>query len=305
LIATLVVATLAVLAWRSGVIGAAFGSKRASALGGSVSPAAGGAVSRKLRASPAQSLARGSTSNPTPPSTSSTTSSAVDPDVAAVQNYVGLGLPIFCGGGHGNYVALTFDDGPGAYTERTLELLKAARDTATFFLVGKVIVFYNTMPAKERRVGALGDHTWDHVDLTKLPADEQSSEILRTKEAITALTPGPVMLFRPPLGGRDTDLDRVVTSLGMLEIVWAVDSGDSKGDTPQQVYQHVVSGLRPGAIILMHENRGSTLQELPAILEAVKRAGLQTVTVPQLLRLDPPSAEQVKRDVAANFCVNG
>jgi peptidoglycan/xylan/chitin deacetylase (PgdA/CDA1 family) len=117
------------------------------------------------------------------------------------------------------------------------------------------------------------------------------------------VTGTPVVLFRPPEGSRNRDVDRLVHSLGLLEIVWTVDTRDSAGVGTQQTYANVVTGLRPGAIILMHENRGGTLAGLQSILEAVARAGYQTVTVPQLLRLDPPSLDRVRQSAAAGACV--
>jgi peptidoglycan/xylan/chitin deacetylase (PgdA/CDA1 family) len=231
----------------------------------------------------------------------------VDPagDARTVQRYIDLGLPIYCGGGHGNFVALTFDDGPGAYTQRTLDMLRAAGDTATFFLVGRNLDAWASLPKQERALGAVGDHTWNHIALTGVSPSEQQREIERTKGAEEALIGGPLMLFRPPLASRNSEVDRLVHDLGLLEIIWTVDSRDSAGVGPALTYQNVIEGLKPGAIILMHENRGATLQDLPSILDAVARAGLRTVTVPQLLRLDPPTPEQVRRSAGEGACVPG
>jgi peptidoglycan/xylan/chitin deacetylase (PgdA/CDA1 family) len=103
-----------------------------------------------------------------------------------------------------------------------------------------------------------------------------------------------VTLFRPPYGARDPALDQYVRSLGMVEILWSAESGDSAGAPPSVVLANAVAGLKPGAIILMHENRGSTLSMLPQILSAVADKGLQAVTVPYLLANDPPTEEQLR-----------
>jgi peptidoglycan/xylan/chitin deacetylase (PgdA/CDA1 family) len=221
-----------------------------------------------------------------------------------VQHFAQLGLPIYCGGGRGNYVALTFDDGPAAYTPRAIQMLRDAGDTATFFIVGKQLDYWGTGAVKEEAAfGAVGDHTWNHVDLTRLSPYERETEIVRTQQMLASITGRPVLLFRPPLAGYNSALDQQVQSLGMLQIVWTVDSRDSAGVGPAQTLANVEAGLKPGAIILMHENRGATLTDLPAILRAVSAAGLYTVTVPQLLALDPPSDQKVRDSAAARACV--
>ena len=66
------------------------------------------------------------------------------------------------------------------------------------------------------------------------------------------------------------------------------------GTTADQVLSNVLTQLRPGAIVLMHENRGNTLNALPQLLQAIAQRGYQTVTVPELLTMDPPSKQQLK-----------
>src|SRR4051794_22922807 len=77
--------------------------------------------------------------------------------------------PIYCGRGRGNAVALTFDDGPGPFTERLLELLRAANAHATFFVVGSRLRDWPEAPHAESQVGAVGNHTRPHPHLTRLP----------------------------------------------------------------------------------------------------------------------------------------
>ena len=75
----------------------------------------------------------------------------------------------------------------------------------------------------------------------------------------------------------------------MLQVLWSVDSRDSDGATLAQIERNVLQGLRPGAIVLLHENHPETLVALRrTILPALKRRGLRAVTVPELLATDPP-----------------
>jgi peptidoglycan/xylan/chitin deacetylase (PgdA/CDA1 family) len=177
-----------------------------------------------------------------------------------------------------------------------MHILRAAGAQATFFVVGKKLddgASYDTLPTDEWRLGAVGDHTWSHVYLPRLTDLEIRDEILRTRDALEAMTGRRVVLFRPPYGTRDPRIDTQVRWLGMLEVLWSVDSSDSTNPGPQQVLGTVVADARPGSIVLMHENRGATLSILPQLLRDLAAKGLQPVSVPELLSLDPPTEAQL------------
>jgi peptidoglycan-N-acetylglucosamine deacetylase len=289
LMAVLLVASLGVVAWRGGVFESLTRARRTSSvLAGKGAPKAGSVV-RPAKAAVLPPLAPASR----------------DPqgDLKAVRRYIQMGYPLFCGGGNGKFVALTFDDGPGPYTAKTLEILRHAKARATFFLVGRNLAWYPGLAEQEVPDNAVGDHTWTHAYLTRLPVADQEHEIDSTRQAVAAATVGQVVLFRPPGGFHNTGIDRLVNSFGLLETMWSVDSMDSAGATTPEVLANVIAGLKPGAIILMHENRGTTLQMLPRFLRTVAHQGYQTVTVPELLRLDPPSAEQMRKNAAMGDCV--
>jgi peptidoglycan-N-acetylglucosamine deacetylase len=215
----------------------------------------------------------------------------------AVARFVRLGLPILCGGGRrGRYVALTFDDGPGPYTDLAMRILRRRGLTATFFLVGSRVELFPSLPHREAALGALGDHTWTHRYLPVLPDAGVRREISSTLAIVGRTAEAPVLVFRPPYGGRTRRIDRIVRSFGLLEVLWSVDSGDSTGANVKGVYRNVLAGLKPGAIILMHENRATTIKSLIRyVLPAIRKRHFKTVTVPELLVLDPPTVEQVRK----------
>jgi peptidoglycan/xylan/chitin deacetylase (PgdA/CDA1 family) len=194
-------------------------------------------------------------------------------------------------------VALTFDDGPGILSPEAITQLRRFGYPATFFLVGKLIGLpeFDGVIRDEAQLGAaFGDHTWNHVTMTNATPAELASEVGRTRRAVAAATHQPVRLFRPPLGLHDATLDAYVQSLGMLEILWSIDSGDSQGANADQIYRTVKENLSPGDIILLHDNRGTTENALPRILELIRAQGYTPVTIPQLLTMDPPSNAQVR-----------
>ena len=101
----------------------------------------------------------------------------------AITRLEGLAIPVFCGASHGREVALTFDDGPGPYTARILAILRRHHAQATFFLVGNRIRYWPRLPAAEATIGAVGDHTWSHADLGRLPRKTANGEIDRARSS--------------------------------------------------------------------------------------------------------------------------
>jgi peptidoglycan/xylan/chitin deacetylase (PgdA/CDA1 family) len=203
------------------------------------------------------------------------------------------GDPIYCGGGRSNAVALTFDDGPGPYTDRLLDLLRDAGAHATFFVVGSRLRDWPEAPHAEAQVGAVGNHTWSHPHLTTMPTWLVWAELLRTQYETRQDLGWKPRLFRPPYEQRDARTDGVVRSLGLVQVLWSAISGDdSLHPTSRMVARNVIRALRPGAIVLMHDIHPWTVDAMPAILAAIHARGLRAVSIPELLVLDPPAANQ-------------
>ncbi len=209
---------------------------------------------------------------------------------SAIEQLARLGLPLYCAGLRGRDVALTFDDGPGPYTPLALRILRRAGAQATFFVVGRNIARFPGYVQAETSLAVVGDHTWDHLDLVELSAADATSQIERTAVAERAQTGRRTLLFRPPYGARDSRVDAIARRLGLLEVVWDVSSADSAGANWQQIAANVTRHLRPGDIVLMHENRGQTIRALRyLILPALRRLDLRPVSLETLLAVDPPS----------------
>jgi len=210
-----------------------------------------------------------------------------------------LDLPVRCGGLRSRYVALTFDDGPGPHSQLALRILARAHAHATFFLVGKQLRYWPRIPRRELRLAALGDHTWTHRDLLALPNSAIRRELVATRTAIEQATGVRVRLFRPPYGATDARVGRVAAHLGMVEVLWSIDSRDSEGASWSAIGAEVARQIRGGSIVLLHENRGQTIRALrDLILPLLRARHLITVSVPQLLALDPPSRAQLRAGYA-------
>jgi peptidoglycan/xylan/chitin deacetylase (PgdA/CDA1 family) len=219
--------------------------------------------------------------------------------IANVRRLTQLGLPVYCAAPHGDELAFTFDDGPGPYTYLALRQLSRAGERATFFVVGRSIDYFPGRLQRETVVAAIGDHTYQHLVLTELAPSAIRFQLAQTKEAIERATRQPTYFFRPPYGARDATVDATAKRLGLLEILWSVDSRDSLGANRAGIIRNVEAGLRPGAIILMHENRGQTIRALSTLLPELRRRHLRSVSLLQLFASDPPSVVQVRRGDAA------
>lgn len=201
---------------------------------------------------------------------------------------VWAGKPVFCGGPGKRVFALTFDDGPSPWTEGLVAALRRDHARATFFLVGDRVRLWHSAALAAAAAGAVGNHTWTHPLLTSLPRRRIRLELVSTGHELHTLG-ADTRLFRPPYDRSNPRVRAVVHSLGLLDVRWNVDSGDSRrGARPGPVAREVVHDLKPGAIVLMHDSHPWTGRVVRAVLAAARRRHLRPVTVPRLLELDPP-----------------
>ena len=214
-------------------------------------------------------------------------------ETRALEAALRRGEPVYCGGGTTNAIALTFDDGPGPYTKRLVRLLRKAGAHATFFVIGNRLAYWPSAPQQESQVGAVGNHTWSHPRLTRLPMWLARAELLRAQHETSLDLGWKPRLFRPPYELHNDATDAFVHSLGLVEVLWSATSGDDlQHPTAKSVARNVIRELRSGAIVLMHDIHPWTVQALPAILRAIRLRGLRAVSIPELLALDPPAPGQ-------------
>lgn len=213
----------------------------------------------------------------------------------AVARLRDAGRPVYCGAGRRRLVALTFDDGPGLRTRLTVRILRRYKARATFFDVGMEVLARKRLVDSELPLGAVGDHSFTHPLLTAMPVREARWEIERTRRLL-ARSGARIDLFRPPYGARTPTLDRVARKLGLLTVMWSIDSLDTSGEVGSSyVAQTVMDAARPGSIVLLHENQPETPRALERILAGLRRKRLRPVTLPELLTLDAPRARQLRR----------
>jgi len=154
-------------------------------------------------------------------------------------------------------VALTFDDGPASgVTSPLLRVLVAKRVPATFFVLGSRV---HTDPADARLVARQGfviaNHTWSHRVLTTLSDDAIRAELTSTRRELTRHGIAPSRLMRPPYGATNARVNRIAHSLGLVPVLWTIDTRDWAGGSSRSIAAYVLRHLRPHRvnIVLQHD----------------------------------------------------
>lgn len=192
-------------------------------------------------------------------------------------------------------VALTFDDGPGSYTAELVAILQQRKVQATFFLVGDRIVQAPDVLAVVHSAGMeVGNHSTEHRDLTTLESGDMKRDLAATSQAIAAVTGRRPTLLRPPYGARNNSVDKVSQELGMVEVLWDVDTLDWRYANSARVTKTAMRLVRRGSIILLHDVFRTTVASVPDLIDELHRRGFSLVTVSQLLG-DRPVPGQVYR----------
>ena len=193
-------------------------------------------------------------------------------------------------------VALTFDDGPSPWTPKLVKILRRKNVPATFFPVGNAIQEYPRHLQLLRERGFLvGDHTMTHPLMGQLPADTQASEIDLQAGLVQGAGLAYPRLFRPPYGSLNPDTRLLLHERRMLMVLWSVNPQDYYRPGVKTIVSRVMTTVKPGSIVLMHDgggDRSQTVAAVPRIVRKLRARGYTLVTVSRLLQDDPPLRSQ-------------
>lgn len=177
-------------------------------------------------------------------------------------------------------VALTFDDGPSkSVTPGLLHTLISYDVPATFFMVGFRV---KAAPHLSRRIAeegfVIGNHTWDHRQLTALSKHEIKHELRSTGRAMRSGHVPHGRLMRPPYGAINGRVSKVVRGVGLVPVLWTIDSADWSGGSPIQIASRVLKGLRAHKknLVLLHDgvtNSPNTAKAVPIIIRKARERG--------------------------------
>lgn len=233
-------------------------------------------------AGPPALMPNGQVATPPAPAPQAATASACPP--------VGYG-PNYYAPGTGKTVALTFDDGPGASTASILSILAANNVPATFFNLGVNSAAQPQQVRSESSAGhVLGNHTWDHPDMTTLSATAQATEIDEATTEQVNLTGTYPCLFRPPGGSYNATTLTLAQQRRMAVWLWSVDTEDWKANGSSSSYwvDRIISlaeqqgGAQSHPVVLMHNQPAgnpATVLALPTIINYFRSQGYAFVTL--------------------------
>ena len=186
-------------------------------------------------------------------------------------------------------IAITFDDGPhGVNTPRLLDMLKKRDIKATFYVVGNMVT-YN--PQILRRMIAegheIGNHTVSHGNLARMSNEALRSELQKAHDQILKETGIAPRTMRPPGGAITRDQKAfMLKEFGYPTILWSVDPEDWKKPGSAVVTNRLVSGAKPGGILLVHDIHSPSIDAMPSTVDQLLARGFQFVTVTQLIAMD-------------------
>jgi len=191
----------------------------------------------------------------------------------------------------GQYIALTFDDGPHAtLTPKLLDILKEKGVKATFFVLGQCV---EANPEVLQRAAAegheIGNHSYDHKAFTKAGGAGVASEVNQTSEAIEKLTGKKPATVRPPYGSTNTSITkRLNEEFGLKVVMWDVDPLDWKNRNSAHVTSEILKNTKAGSIVLSHDIHPTTVAAMPDVIDGLLAKGFKFVTVSELIAMDRP-----------------
>ncbi|MDQ0418111.1 peptidoglycan/xylan/chitin deacetylase (PgdA/CDA1 family) [Croceifilum oryzae] len=198
---------------------------------------------------------------------------------------------VYSGPYNKNAIALTFDDGPDqVYTPKVLDILKKYRVKATFFLVGNNVEKYPQVVKRIAQEGhQIGNHSYDHANLKKLPDKAYHEQIEKTGRLIRNLVGYTPKAFRPPYGSLSEKQVKWASDKKYLVTQWNVDTLDWKGLSKEEVLSRALDSTTPGAIILQHSMYPMKLQgsveALDQMIPILKSNGTRLVTISQMFHI--------------------
>ena len=185
-------------------------------------------------------------------------------------------------------VSITFDDGPdNMKTPMVLEVLKKHDVQAAFFCIGKKLAGNAGLLKKIMNEGHLiGNHSYSHsVWFDLFPARKMRAELLETDRLIKTITGKAPLFFRPPFGVVNPMVGKAAKRMDLRLICWDIRSLDTMNSSPQKIKHRILSQLRPGSIILLHDHTPFTEHHLDDLIVAIREAGYGIVPLDKLLQI--------------------
>ncbi len=187
-------------------------------------------------------------------------------------------------------IALTFDDGPNPdYTLKVLALLKKHNVKATFFCIGKNVESNPEILKEIVNDGHLiGNHSYNHQNsFGFLSTKKVIAELEQTKKIIKSIVNLEVTFFRPPFGVTNPNIAKAVKKLNLSAFGWSVRTYDTMAKDPENIYQKIISKIKKGDILLMHDSSELSVAVLDKILTYLDKYNLKSITLDKMFNMKP------------------
>ena len=179
-------------------------------------------------------------------------------------------------------VAITFDDGPGPYTNKLLDILNANKAHATFFMLGNNLEKYRSVVLNVYNSGnEIGYHSYAHTNFKRQDIATIKSELDQSNAILKSITGTTFSLIRPPYGSLNS---KIKEELDSSFILWSVDTEDWRHKDSEYLLNYVLENIYAGAIILFHDIHTSSVDAMAKILPYLYVEGYQVVTVSDLAK---------------------
>lgn len=187
----------------------------------------------------------------------------------------------------GQYICLTFDDGPdGELTPKLLDLLLFKKVKATFFIFGSKCEEYPQIVSRMVREGhEVASHGWSHENNFLNSSLAVIHEDLRRTANVIQKTVGVLPQFiRPPDGNTTPTINKEIKEVHNISqvVLWSLNSNDIQIPYPSKKVKNIVNRAKPGDIVLLHDMIPKTLELLPSIMDGLIDRGFECVTISQM-----------------------
>ena len=197
---------------------------------------------------------------------------------------------------HDKWIALTFDDGPyPPYTDRLLDVLKAKRVHATFFLVAEQAQQYPELVQRMTAEGhTVGLHAFRHRDFLKLTEEERQNDLALGKKVLHDITGKEPVYWRPPHGFRDFSVMEVAAAEKLTVVNWSVIPRDWTGIGKQEIHNRVMDKAENGSIVLLHDgdspfykaSRQPTVDAVALLIDSLREKGYHLVSLEEYVQAE-------------------
>ncbi|NLR82003.1 polysaccharide deacetylase family protein [Chitinophaga eiseniae] len=184
--------------------------------------------------------------------------------------------------------ALSFDDGPQTeYTPVILDILKEEQAPAAFFCIGKNITGNESLLKRIYQEGhVIGNHTYSHHFWFDMKLSANMLTDMQQMDALTVDATGlHPRLFRPPYGVTNPNLARAVKAGNYLPVGWSVRSLDTVAKDGEALLHRILTQLKPGAVILLHDTCKITAAILPQLIRDIRQQGYRLERIDKMLNV--------------------